>query len=596
MWLYLPSLTSPGSRAAEDSTSPSESCFRALSVSAWWRSKRRPWKFWRLAWKKGRLRKLQSTVTLEPGRAASIAAEWISRFSGRLVSPTRQPGNGSENPTSGTSGGISSEPLTSASPPWSSLKMSPGCFDFIDQSESDYRSWVTSLRDCYRRRRKSALLTSGSGSSCWRTPDAPGAGGPRNRQESMGEGHQTTVAEQAEQWEVQPCSANEGVIESSRNGAKQSPTNLLYGTAHVAGFQVDSLKSTGAWQTPGTDSFRSRGQNRKDEMGLDQQARNWQSPQSRDYRSGLIEPETAAKHVGSRPLNEEVLNWPTARSNDNRESDQPVTRRGKMEPQHLPAAAKNWPSPRSEDSESCGNHPNAMDSLRGAVGNWKTPHGAMGQEANGDYGSGGEFAKQAVNWSTPSTEDMKTDGPKAEGRYGTDQEKTTDRRLRTEVRAFSLPSSSLHTALEHGKNGKPCLAPTGGSGLRWVHSTSSIIPYDGLVYSLWAWRPIPCLRRKKGKRVSQPKSGKPFVRPAFRRRLNVFFDLWLMGWPLHWACRESIACGQSATESYLRLRRWHLSCSLNSYRSGNGMENSLESVDFFGRDETERNGTADESR
>ena len=41
---------------------------------------------------------------------------------------------------------------------------------------------------------------------------------------------------------------------------------------------------------------------------------NWQSPQSRDYRSGLIEPETADKHLGSRPLNEQMMNWPTPMS------------------------------------------------------------------------------------------------------------------------------------------------------------------------------------------------------------------------------------------------------------------------------------------
>lgn len=34
----------------------------------------------------------------------------------------------------------------------------------------------------------------------WRTPDSPGAGGPRNRKKSIGHGHQTTIAEQAEQW------------------------------------------------------------------------------------------------------------------------------------------------------------------------------------------------------------------------------------------------------------------------------------------------------------------------------------------------------------------------------------------------------------
>lgn len=41
----------------------------------------------------------------------------------------------------------------------------------------------------------------------------------------------------------------------------------------------DLCSATDQWQTPGTDSFRSRGGNRKDEMGLDQEARHWRTPQ-----------------------------------------------------------------------------------------------------------------------------------------------------------------------------------------------------------------------------------------------------------------------------------------------------------------------------
>ena len=40
------------------------------------------------------------------------------------------------------------------------------------------------------------------------------------------------------------------------------------------------------WQTPGTDSFRSRGGDRKDEMGLDQQARHWPTPVRADGERG----------------------------------------------------------------------------------------------------------------------------------------------------------------------------------------------------------------------------------------------------------------------------------------------------------------------
>jgi hypothetical protein len=36
-------------------------------------------------------------------------------------------------------------------------------------------------------------------------------------------------------------------------------------------------------------------------------------------------------------------------------------------------AVKLWPTARAEDSESCGNHPGATDSLTGATRNWPTP-------------------------------------------------------------------------------------------------------------------------------------------------------------------------------------------------------------------------------
>lgn len=54
----------------------------------------------------------------------------------------------------------------------------------------------------------------------------------------------------------------------------------------------------GQWQTPGTDSFRSRGGDRKDEMGLDQQARRWGVPWASDQTKA----------------------WPTATDGDSRQS------------------------------------------------------------------------------------------------------------------------------------------------------------------------------------------------------------------------------------------------------------------------------------
>jgi len=105
----------------------------------------------------------------------------------------------------------------------------------------------------------------------WRTPDTPASGGPRNRQTSIGNGHQITIAEQAEHW-----------------------------------------------QTPGTDSFRSRGGDRKDEMGLDQEARTWfPTPAARDYRTPNAKPYTER---GGGSKGEQLQNfvehlWPTPNAN-----------------------------------------------------------------------------------------------------------------------------------------------------------------------------------------------------------------------------------------------------------------------------------------
>jgi hypothetical protein len=98
-----------------------------------------------------------------------------------------------------------------------------------------------------------------------------------------------------------------------------------------------------------------------------------------------------------------------------------------------------WPTARAEGSECCGNHPGAQDSLLGATRDWrtpntrdhhaqgprldadqrqvclvdravefwKTPHGMANMDASGKHGGagGGEFAKQANNWTTPQAHD-----------------------------------------------------------------------------------------------------------------------------------------------------------------------------------------------
>jgi hypothetical protein len=69
----------------------------------------------------------------------------------------------------------------------------------------------------------------------------------------------------------------------------------------------------------------------------------------------------------------------------------------------LTIAATTWPTARSEDGESCGNHPGAVDSLTGAARLWNTPHGMSNRDSRGKVGGcgGGQFALQANHWETP---------------------------------------------------------------------------------------------------------------------------------------------------------------------------------------------------
>ncbi|HLG97208.1 MAG TPA: hypothetical protein VKX49_12925 [Bryobacteraceae bacterium] len=137
----------------------------------------------------------------------------------------------------------------------------------------------------------------------WRTPDAAGDGGPRNRHGSIGDGHQVTIAEQAEHWATP--NAHDGTGARGKNfeltDCHYKPHDLVsqtdsWKTPHgmsnrdhrgkVGGCGGGEFaKQANQWQTPATDSFRSRGGDRKDEMGLDQQARMFPTPSARDYRT-----------------------------------------------------------------------------------------------------------------------------------------------------------------------------------------------------------------------------------------------------------------------------------------------------------------------
>jgi hypothetical protein len=228
-----------------------------------------------------------------------------------------------------------------------------------------------------------------------------------------------------------------------------------------------------------------------------------------------------------------------------------------------------WPRPRAEDSECCGNHPQATDSLTGAVSNWKTPV-ANDAEKRGSFDAERSqcLAGEAQMWTTPQAHDTAKGDPARVGRYGTEH---GGRNLTDEVMLWATPSTedtgrmwnpeTLQHRTEPGKNGE------------------FQKPQVGLNYQVSQWLPpASSLPQEPAIGTDGPMCWcgiRSCGQPSHKRRLNPLFSAWLMGWPLHWANTEPTSCAASETESYLRRWRSHLSRLLSSTGSDDGVQMGL---------------------
>lgn len=221
-----------------------------------------------------------------------------------------------------------------------------------------------------------------------------------------------------------------------------------------------------------------------------------------------------------------VRNWPTPDAHP----DMPNTgtnrgkdyggERARLTPSGLGPAVLNWPSPRSEDSESCGNHPGATDSLTGATSLWCSP-GAMG---GGSTSRGGDrideplLAKQAEtasNWTTPQAHDVRK---RSEGQ--------TSGRL-------------------DNKAGNACLA-TDAENWESAWPTPNARDHKGSVDPDSRDRMMGQLDEAAEFLFSPPDQATPAGEPSspkdrgLRLRLNPPFVAWLMGAPWWWTRAEPI--------------------------------------------------------
>ena len=157
----------------------------------------------------------------------------------------------------------------------------------------------------------------------WVTPQGH-QGGANSQREACGAGG-PDLKEQAQLWGTP--NANERThdprqVDHGAQLANQVDTWLTpHGMSRTDAGGGEFAHQANHWQTPAVDSFRSRGGERVDEMGLDQQARFFPTPSARDWKSGDASPATMERNA--RPLNEICEHWttPTKRANEHCSSE-----------------------------------------------------------------------------------------------------------------------------------------------------------------------------------------------------------------------------------------------------------------------------------
>lgn len=334
MWLFVPTVSTSSAFAqeAEDSISASSWQCQALAASCSWRGKLSQPANWSARFKKVSWLRPLFGAMLPPSMAALGVASWMELLAASRASRTVLPASGREVMTSETSGPMrgasSSSPVHGSSSSKTSVacsRRSPASIRARYGSGVTYRDWVSTLReDCLRRKRSArATSESESSSSQWPTMTAGSAtrGPDRRRRDTGGAnsdlptilatwptpttrdwkdtGNLENVPENfllgrvAANWRTPTTSeakrgdspdwlpdAKAGEHSLNRQAtqwstprasdAEKGAPNQSFGAGGIP-LPAQAMQ----WQTPSADSFRSRGGDRKDEMGLDQQARSF---------------------------------------------------------------------------------------------------------------------------------------------------------------------------------------------------------------------------------------------------------------------------------------------------------------------------------
>lgn len=301
MWIHLPSRLCPSAPESEGWSWESGSFFQDCASLLTSRGMSRQPKHWRDAWTTGRLTPLRFGPTLPDSTVEDGLERWISSWAEFRASRSAWPASARGEMTSDGSGPTSGAGFGTYDRDSSSWRT---CRDLFGM---DYpvslETWPKrgSLRSGgVSARRMSERPIVESGCSSWptpvsnddnKTPEAHMAmkqrmkGGPRNTI--------TSLQVLAQAWPTP--TTNDSKNDNPPSQAERNTPPLNVAAVSWPTPRAEDSESTGAhretpdtltsatrqWQTPATDSFRSRGGERKDEMGLDQQARtHWATPRS----------------------------------------------------------------------------------------------------------------------------------------------------------------------------------------------------------------------------------------------------------------------------------------------------------------------------
>lgn len=258
MWIFPSSPSAPARRA---STSASASLCHELALWATWKGKSRLPQFWRRACETEPSMSLLFGPTFEHSTRARSATAFIASLPVIRANPSPELASAAGSATRAICGPTSLARSNSASPSTCSSKTSKDT-SALDSARwpASYARWATRARQESLARRKWARRTFANACSAWptaRAEDAESCGNHRGRKAD-------SLTAEAKRWKTP-----HGMVNMDRHGK-------------VAGgggeFAKQAMAWSANWQTPQTDSFRTRGGDRKNEPGLDQQARRWPTP------------------------------------------------------------------------------------------------------------------------------------------------------------------------------------------------------------------------------------------------------------------------------------------------------------------------------